>query len=193
MALLGHPGKFTYCIAENEESSPFEPLHVALGFDADSSVATLVGAEAPQSVFSIVDADDPDSASRLLLSIATCLANPGSNNFALRGGAATVILNPDHAAVLAASGYDRSRICAELYELTSTSQSELRKYLPTPLRSTEDEVVRCFKSVEDILVFVAGGGGLYTMVMPSWCAGPHRNTYVSKEIRLGEWCEVPTG
>ena len=31
MALLGHPGKFTYCIAENEAQSPFEPLHVALG------------------------------------------------------------------------------------------------------------------------------------------------------------------
>ena len=34
MALLGHPGKFTYCLAEAEEDSPFPPLHTSLGFDA---------------------------------------------------------------------------------------------------------------------------------------------------------------
>ena len=33
MALLGHPGKFTYCLAEDEENSPFPPLHSDLGFD----------------------------------------------------------------------------------------------------------------------------------------------------------------
>ena len=37
MALHGHPGKFTYCIAEAEESSPFPPLHVA----AETRFATL--------------------------------------------------------------------------------------------------------------------------------------------------------
>ena len=35
MALLGHPGKFTYCLAEDEEHSPFPPLHVDLGFNAE--------------------------------------------------------------------------------------------------------------------------------------------------------------
>ena len=32
MALLGHPGKFTFCLAEDEENSPFPPMHVDLGF-----------------------------------------------------------------------------------------------------------------------------------------------------------------
>src|SRR5262249_37461133 len=27
MSTLGNPGKFSYCIAENEEASPWEPLH----------------------------------------------------------------------------------------------------------------------------------------------------------------------
>ena len=36
MALLGHPGKFTYCLAEAEEESPFPPLHVSRGFNAVS-------------------------------------------------------------------------------------------------------------------------------------------------------------
>ena len=50
MALLGHPGKFTYCLAEDEENSPFPPLHVSRGFAPDDSVVTVIGAEAPPSV-----------------------------------------------------------------------------------------------------------------------------------------------
>ena len=30
----GHPGKYTYCIAEYEAANPWEPLHVERGFDA---------------------------------------------------------------------------------------------------------------------------------------------------------------
>ncbi len=192
MALLGHPGKFTYCLAEDEESSPFEPLHESLGFARDSSVVTVVGAEAPHSVISIVDADDPESAPRLLTSLASCLANPGSNNAVLRGGSAVVVLNPDHAALLADAGYDRARIRSELHERASFLPAELARYV-----RVADDVdpgrIYSFASPEDILVLVAGGGGLYSMVMPSWCAGPHRNAAVSKEIRIGEWCAVPSG
>ena len=30
---LGHPGKYTYCVAENEAASPWAPYHVEKGFD----------------------------------------------------------------------------------------------------------------------------------------------------------------
>jgi hypothetical protein len=38
----GMPGKFTLCIAENEEESPWEPLHVELGYDASESTVSAV-------------------------------------------------------------------------------------------------------------------------------------------------------
>ena len=41
MCTLGHPGKLAYCIAENEEESPWEPFHVGRGFEADQSVVTM--------------------------------------------------------------------------------------------------------------------------------------------------------
>ncbi len=34
MSALGNPGKFSYCIAENEEENPWEPLHVECGLTA---------------------------------------------------------------------------------------------------------------------------------------------------------------
>ena len=53
MALLGHPGKFTYCLAENEEESPFEPLHTCFGFERDESIVTVMGPRRPTPCFSV--------------------------------------------------------------------------------------------------------------------------------------------
>jgi hypothetical protein len=41
---LGWPGKFTCCIAEHEEASPWEPLHVERGFGRDASTVTAIPA-----------------------------------------------------------------------------------------------------------------------------------------------------
>ena len=54
-----------------------------------------------------------------------------------------------------------------------------------------DRTFPCFGSPDDVLVLVAGGGGLYSAVLPSWCAGPHRNRAVTVEIELDQACEVP--
>ena len=77
MALLGHPGKFTYCLAEDEENSPLPPMHQDLGFDPNDSVVTVIGAEAPHSVIYSGDADDPDDAQKLLDVLAIGVANMG--------------------------------------------------------------------------------------------------------------------
>ena len=183
MTLLGHPGKFTYCLAEDEEHSPFEPLHVALGSAPEDSLVTVIGAEAPTSVISIVDADDPESAARLLRSIAASLTHPGTNNAVLRGGAAVVILNPDHAQMLADSGYDRKRIQEELVDLCTYRPSDLAPYLasgegslagPGPESMAKDErTLACFSPRPTTSSsWWLEAAGLYTTVMSSWCAGP---------------------
>ena len=48
---LGHPGKYTYVIAENEAESPWTPLHVERGFRADQSAVTVMSAEAPRQFY----------------------------------------------------------------------------------------------------------------------------------------------
>lgn len=47
MALLGHPGKFTFCLAEDESGSPCESLSASIGYVPDDSVVTILGAESP--------------------------------------------------------------------------------------------------------------------------------------------------
>ena len=50
MSTLGNPGKFSYCIAENEEENPWAPLHTEFGFDRGQSAVTLFAAEPPHGV-----------------------------------------------------------------------------------------------------------------------------------------------
>src|SRR5207302_4120175 len=45
-ATLGHPGKYSYCVAEHEAESPWAPLHVERGFGAAESCVTVCGSEA---------------------------------------------------------------------------------------------------------------------------------------------------
>jgi hypothetical protein len=190
MALLGHPGKFTFCLAEDEEESPFPALHTSRGYLAEQSTVTVIGTDAPHSTIGVTDADDPISADRLLNSIAGAFANLGTNNGAFGGGQAALALNPDHAAALAAAGHSRQSIAEAICE-RAVNTGAARARSAAGATPDPDKVYRCFASPDDIVVFVAGGGGLYSAVFPSWCAGPHRNRAVTVEIELDQACEIP--
>src|SRR5215510_4064288 len=47
---LGHPGKYSYCIGENEQDSPWLPLHVERGCAAGTSAVTAFACEGPRQV-----------------------------------------------------------------------------------------------------------------------------------------------
>ena len=195
MSLLGHPGKFTFCMAEDEESSPFVPLHVSRGYAAEESVVTLVGTEAPHSVIFVGDSDDPSAADRLVRTLAMSLATVGSNNAHFGRGSAVVILNPDHISVLAAAGYDRTSLAEALVERAANPRALMHQLNPSMVRASRagdgDELLRAFRSPEELVIIAGGGSGLYSMVLPSWGAGPHVNPSVSARIELNEACEIP--
>ena len=194
MALLGHPGKFTYCLAEDEENSPLPPLHSSRGFEATDSTVTVVGAEAPHSVIFNGDADDPDSARALLDVLAIGIANLATNNAILRGGNAVVVLNPDHATTLVSAGLDRAAIAQKLFERAAHPIEDMMSVAAGLAGRSKDgdSVKKAFTQPEDILVLMAGGSGLYSMVMPSWCAGPNKNSAVTVAIETEQFCEIPS-
>ncbi|WP_439116164.1 hypothetical protein [Ilumatobacter sp.] len=192
MALLGHPGKFSFCLAEDEQSSPWEPLAVALGYSSDDSVVTILGAEAPHSVVFTNDADDNDSPHRLLRALAAVIANPGSNNANLSGGAIAVALNPEHAQVLADAGMSRSDVQAELQRMAVNTRGQIRSFNTGFIAAgNDDDIIPAVRRPADIVLFVAGGTGLYSAVFPSWAAGAHRNTVVHEVVATGAACELP--
>jgi hypothetical protein len=194
MALLGHPGKFSYCLAEAEEESPFPPLHTSLGFDASDSAVTLLGCEAPHSVLYSDNADDPEDAEKLLHILSVGLANLATNNHIFAQGCALVCLGPKHAKVLARNDFTRELIQQRLWELTHFANAEHIRYggeFGTAFKDDPDGTYPAFSAPENILVMVAGGSGLYSMVMPNWGGAANANAAVSVKVDADFFCEIP--
>lgn len=192
MALMGHPGKFTMCLGEDEAHSPFEPMHVGRGFTAEQSTVTVIGTDGPQSVIGVVDADDPTCVDRLLSSFAAAFSSVTTNNAALRGGQAALAINVDHAGYLASKGHSLESVRNEVVAravVAGRDKAASAGFMGRP--PDPDASYPCFEADEDLLVFVAGGGGLYSVAFPSWCAGPHSNRAVTVEIEVGQACEIP--
>jgi hypothetical protein len=96
----GHPGKYAFRIAENEEESPWEPLHVEKGFAAGSSAATVFAAEGPHNIQNHYS----KNAEGLLLSIADTIACLGS----LSDGQSVLVLAPEYLIPLRREGWSKS-------------------------------------------------------------------------------------
>lgn len=191
MAIHGSPAKLSLCFAEDEESSPFPPLSTTFGHPRGAPAVTVLGVEGPHSVLFSGDADDPAAAEALLDLIAAVISNRGSNNSYLGGHAAVaVVLNPEHAAVLARHGYDRARIQQALAARAVTPREELVR-LNGKMLQGEGDPVPAVRDPANILLLVAGAPGLYSVVMPSWCAGPHGNVAVHAAVELDQACELP--
>jgi hypothetical protein len=188
MALIGQPGKFTFCLAEAEELSPYPPLHTRLGYLEDQSVVTLINVEAPHSVLCKIGGGKLECAQRLLRQLASAVGNPASNNINVGTGEVVVILNPEHARILHESGF----AIGDLKEQIALLARKPRRALfgaPRVPDENLDELQGV--SSDQLLVMVAGGGGSYSMVAPSWGAGIHNNRHASAEVRYGEACEIP--
>lgn len=192
MALLGHPGKLSMVLAEDEEHSPFPPLHVSLGFAPDDAVVTVVGTEGPHSVIFVGDADDPTSPRRLLRSLGAAVGNLGSNNAHFHRGTVVIVLNPEHAEILANAGLSREDIQLGIFEESRHRRGDLRLLNPGFAGSgSDDDLLASVRTPKDILVVMAGGGGLYSTVFPSWGAGGHGNPFVTQRVEIGQACEIP--
>jgi hypothetical protein len=173
-ATLGHPGKYSYCVAENEAASPWEPLHVERGFAADASCVTVCAGEAPHNV------NDHGSTTPegLLTALAGTAAITGSNNIYL-AGEPLVILGPEHAATIAAAGWSKADFKRALWE---RARVRLGRFSPENLarfavidparfrdRSPDDDVAIAL-TPDNIMVIVAGGPGKHSVIVPTFGA-----------------------
>jgi hypothetical protein len=174
-ATLGGPAKYSFCFAENEEESPWEPLHVEKGFDEFVSTVTVVGSEGPHNV---KDAGGT-SAEEILITISGVLATPGTNNL-FSGGEPLIVLCPEHAAIIARGGFSKHNVKQFLFEnarvpLAGIAQGNLELFKKNdPKRFSGLNIqakVPIVDRAEDIMVVVAGGKGRHSAVVPTF-GGP---------------------
>ena len=173
-ATLGHPGKYSYCIAENEEESPWAPYHVEHGYQKDDDTVFVIASEAPHSVTNHV-ANDPEG---ILDSIVSAMSNIGHNNASM-GGSCTVVIGLEHARTIAAKGWTRHDVRSYLWMYAGNAFAALsfghrygtiyNKNLPKWYRRTPESRIPIVERAEDIHLFVAGGAaGRFSAFIPGW-------------------------
>ena len=163
MAVAGHPGKYTFCVAENEEESPWEPLHVERGLPRHASAVTVVGISG---FINTLQAGVED--------LAEALTFIGSNDYRF-GGTSIVALNPAHAHGLAERGLDKAALKRGIFERSKKRVRDFqRAWLDTrgDLSSLDDPEaeVPIARQPDDLLVIVAGaaGAGNHSLALPSF-------------------------
>jgi len=187
MSTLGNPGKFSYCIAENEEENPWEPLHTEFGFDRGRSAVTLFAAEPPHGV----SEHNARNGRTLLKAVSASLATVFSYRFCF-GWEAVVVLCPEHVKTLHRSGFTKDSIRDWLFENTGIpikaydgDGGEGVQYAQMYQRTMIDgeECYRKFAQPEQIKIVVAGGtAGKFSVVIGSWATGPRGSQMVSYPI-----------
>lgn len=154
-ATLGMPGKYTFCFAEYEEDSPWEPLSVVRGFSVGTSTVTAV---AGQGTSNILPGEwNVDS---IIWQLADCISVLGSNSYVFGMGHPLVILPPGHAQLLDRHGWTRQKLAERLFELSAKNLGDIPPIdhlFPSHSRHVKEGKLYCTSDPSDILIVVAGG------------------------------------
>lgn len=176
MAIQGHPGKYSYCIAEDEEVSPWEPLSVERGFAPGTSTVTVVGARGPIPV----DERSHDDAEGILDTIARYMP------YATGTGPFVLVMGAEHADIIGRkNGWTKQQVKEYLFEKTRVPFSGGRA---RNVRTVDGVEYRYLVRVpDDFLVVVAGGGnGGLTAILPTWVYSVPPGDFVTREIARKE-------
>lgn len=184
-ATQGHPGKLGFCVAENEEESPWEPFHVERGLAADASTVMVMSGRSPEPI----ENRSSGSAEGVLLTIADTLSRLGA---LIPGGPVVVMMGPEHADLIGSKhGWTKAETTQYLYENFRRPMSDLDrvglKAKPDPLRDrTVDGVAYRYGAREpgDIALIVGGGRNAgISSVITSWCYNTPPGQFILTPVR----------
>ena len=185
-AVLGQPGKFTMCFAENEERSEWEPLHVERGFARDQSTVTAFAGGAPTGFIDQLARD----ARTLATSYGLALAAANHPKHYMHGEI-VVVVPPEHVDTFKRDGWTKDQVRARIQEVSARPLRELvrdevcAEGLPAELleKLGADTRVPKFRTPADITLVVAGGeAGKFGAYFQGWVSGPLGSAMTTREI-----------
>jgi hypothetical protein len=183
-ATLGNPGKYTYCFAEDEEGSSWEPLAVERGLQPGRSAVTVFAGFGLQGV---VDqkSRDPESLSRSFAESLKAIHNVKS----APSCDALLVVCPEHHRTFKDAGWTKARLYEELYRLCEIPGDELvagaKGIAEGGPPSLAGKTVNKFRPGGLMIVRAGGDAGMFSGIIGGWSAGgPRGSLPVTREVRL---------
>ena len=170
---LGHAGKFTCCIAEDEEDSTWTPLAQERGIPAGTSAVTVMAGEAPRQVMNEWT-HDPEEI------MATFAAEMRHNmlTYSVWSGNYVVIIPKQLRELLIAAGWHKQDIREYIYRAARVLRREwatVGKANIVNRSGGPHQEFTALKAADDLLVVAAGGpAGGFGAVIPPWLGSKAR-------------------
>ena len=186
-SVIGHPGKYTYCIAEADTETHWTPLHVERGFSPAESTVTVFAGESPRQIRAV---GHPEP---IMMAIADVASSLGSNMSTSGSVGDTGIGVRQGQIVVTIAGnsnlwkdWTKSQIKEYLFNRTQRSVADLKAamVLKGDLEPNDGQImIPLIPEPDDILLIFAGGEeSNMSSVIPSW--GPKvGSTAVTKLIK----------
>jgi len=169
------PMRYTACLAENTERSPWETLAASRGYAADENVITCAMVESPRLCYDDAS-QDPE---RLLTGLADSMSAMCSWNQHVRSDM-VMAMGPEHATICSRAGMSRADVHAWLIEHAGRKVRDLKRggnwrrerALALNIDPDDDECfVPVIKDARDLHLMVAGGWGPLTALCHGWGGG----------------------
>jgi hypothetical protein len=163
---LGHPGKFTFCVAEDEEDSPWAPLAAERGAPAGASAVTVLAAESPHQVMNEWTSDP-----REILDTYAAAIRANMLTYSIWAGNYALVIAKQQRDTITAAGWRKADIREYVFQTARVRRGEWRTVGKSAVaaRKDEDSVYTALRSPDDLLIVAAGGpAGGFGVVVPPW-------------------------
>jgi hypothetical protein len=165
---LGHPGKFSFCVAEDEDDSTWVPLAEQRGVPAGASGVTVMAAGAPRQIMNEWTTDPAE-----ILETFAAEMRANMRHYSLYSGSYAIIVPKQLREHLQAAGWSKDDIAARIHERARVKRGEWAAVgKGAVVRDRGETVHTALRGPEDLLVVAAGGpAGGFGAVIPPWFGG----------------------
>ncbi len=183
---LGHPGKFSCCVAEDEEDTTWPPLSVQRGLPPGVSAVTVMAAGAPRQIMNEWTTRPEDT-------LETFAAEMRANmrHYSIHAGNYALVIPKQLREPLHAAGWSKADIATFIHERARVYRREWDDVgKGAVVRDRGDRLYPALEAPEQLLVIAAGGpAGGFGAVIPPWLGSKSRA--VTMPIGACVDCEPP--
>jgi len=168
---LGHPGKYSYCLAEDEEDTIWEPLSVIRGMPVGASAVTVMAAMAPRQIMNEWTTDPKE-----ILETFAAEMRANQLHYSIYGGNYVIVIPKQLREHIQAAGWSKKDIGEFVFERARVRRGEWATVgKGSVVRDRADKMHSALGSPEDLLVVAAGGpAGGFGAVIPPWMGSKTR-------------------
>ena len=168
---LGHPGKFSYCVAEDEENTTWAPLSVQRGLPPEVSAVTVLAAGAPRQIM-----NEWTTKPEEILETFAAEMRANMRHYSIWPGNYALIIPRQLREHIQAAGWSKSDIAAFIYERARIHRREWAEAgKGAVVRDRGDTLHTALDSPDQLLIVAAGGpAGGFGAIIPPWLGDKSR-------------------